>query len=209
MRIERITRSPEETEHLAGVSARCLRSGDVIALFGELGSGKTTFVRGLAVAIGVDPADVSSPTFVIVQRYEGSNTRWLIHVDAYRLAGPDELETIGWDELIATDNAIIAVEWADRIVDALPRSRTIQVYIEHESPEVRAFLFEVPDSIDDRFALLRPRTKPCRTCGKPVPIDGLKFPFCTERCRLIDLGEWFDEKHRISRPTEARDQEGF
>jgi tRNA threonylcarbamoyladenosine biosynthesis protein TsaE len=105
------TNSEQDTaaagERLAGV----LDAGDVVLLFGELGAGKTAFVRGLARGLGARPDDVSSPTFTLVQEYRGGRVP-LYHVDLYRLA-PAEIADLGLDELIEADG-IVAIEWADR-----------------------------------------------------------------------------------------------
>jgi tRNA threonylcarbamoyladenosine biosynthesis protein TsaE len=98
-----------------------LRPGDVIALIGPLGSGKTTFVKGLAAGAQVaDLRQVNSPTFVIVNEYEGADLR-ISHIDTYRLNGPDDLEAIGFDEM-CTHGAVV-VEWADRVLSLLPDDR--------------------------------------------------------------------------------------
>ncbi len=126
--------SPEDTFAIGrALGARC-ESGDVIALDGELGAGKTQFVRGLAEGMGLDPRQVSSPTFVFVHEYTRSdaadaNGPVLAHLDAYRLDGPEQLASIGWgDELLA--GAVVAVEWAERIDAALGPDR-LHVRIDH------------------------------------------------------------------------------
>ncbi len=113
-------RTPEETEALAERLARALGPGSVVALHGELGAGKTCFVRGLARGLGHDPASVSSPTFVIEHRYDAPGRTPLVHLDAYRLRGPEDLPAIGWEELLAEAHAVVVVEWAERIGAALP-----------------------------------------------------------------------------------------
>jgi tRNA threonylcarbamoyladenosine biosynthesis protein TsaE len=101
----------DETAAAGERLAATLRAGDVVLLFGELGAGKTAFVRGLARGIGAQPADVSSPTFTIIQEYAGDRLT-LYHVDLYRLE-PVEIADLGLDELITSDG-IVAIEWADR-----------------------------------------------------------------------------------------------
>lgn len=124
--------SPTEqsTEDLARALAGRLRAGMVVALHGELGAGKTRFVRGLARGLGHDPDEVSSPTFVLEHRYATSGATPLVHLDAYRMSGPAELAALGWDELIAEGRAVVAVEWAERIAAALPRD-TVHVHLSH------------------------------------------------------------------------------
>lgn len=102
----------------------------VIALRGTLGAGKTRFAQSIAVAAGVDVADVTSPTFTIVQHYRGL-TRLIHHIDAYRLADEDEFAELGGDELMESD-AMILVEWPDRIAGCLPR-RVLEIELEIES----------------------------------------------------------------------------
>jgi tRNA threonylcarbamoyladenosine biosynthesis protein TsaE len=97
-------------------------AGLAIALIGPLGAGKTVFVKGLAKGLGVDPRLVSSPTFVIAQQYPvATGPMTLHHVDLYRLESEDELETIGFYDMLAPGN-VVAVEWADRFEDVLGRS---------------------------------------------------------------------------------------
>jgi tRNA threonylcarbamoyladenosine biosynthesis protein TsaE len=101
--------------------AACARAGDVLALVGELGAGKTTLVHGLATGLGV-AGPVPSPTFVLVRDYPvaaGGPRLRLVHVDAYRLANEDEALAIGLDEELPGDG-LTAVEWADRIAGLLP-----------------------------------------------------------------------------------------
>ena len=102
---------------LAGVVASGLRAGDVVGLTGPLGAGKTTFVRALVGALGGDPADVVSPTFVLVQHYRGRLA--VAHVDAYRLADAAALRALGHEE-IYPDGSVSVIEWADRVRAALP-----------------------------------------------------------------------------------------
>ncbi len=120
MKRHTITASEHETELVAQQLATKLQGGSVVALDGELGAGKTCFVRGLARGLRLNPSHVSSPTFVIEHRYHALGSLSLAHIDAYRLASTADLEAIGWDELLAERTAVIAVEWADRVRDALP-----------------------------------------------------------------------------------------
>jgi len=106
------------TAQLGTALASALRAGDVIALNGELGAGKTRLVRAIAAALGMVDEEVNSPTFVLIHEYEGRVP--LYHVDAYRLRDSDEFLSIGGDEVLAGDRACL-IEWADRIADLLPR----------------------------------------------------------------------------------------
>lgn len=108
-----VSRSPEQTRALGEIAARCMPDGATVALFGDLGAGKTAFVQGMARAAGVPPEiPVVSPTYTLIHEYPGR--RPLIHVDLYRLAGGVDLEEIGLYELMDGE-ALVAVEWADRL----------------------------------------------------------------------------------------------
>jgi len=121
------SRSPEDTRRLARrVAAATLASADtravglVIALVGPLGAGKTEWVKGLAEGFGIEPDDVTSPTFVIATEHAGR--RPLVHADLYRLAHAGELDAAGLGDWLAPGH-VIAIEWADRFPDALPADR--------------------------------------------------------------------------------------
>lgn len=122
-----VSRNVEETLALGDRIGRALRPGAVVALVGQLGSGKTHLVKG--IARGNDtPASVTvnSPTFVIVNEYSGR--LHLYHIDAYRLGGADELDAIGFDEMCTAGGAVL-VEWADRVVECMPADR-LEISIE-------------------------------------------------------------------------------
>ena len=109
-----ISNNEQETEALGERLARDLPGGSVVAMYGDLGAGKTAFVRGMARGLGLD-CRVSSPTFTIVNEYLGD--RELIHFDMYRLSGADELFEIGWEDYLSR-GAICAVEWSENVQDA-------------------------------------------------------------------------------------------
>jgi tRNA threonylcarbamoyladenosine biosynthesis protein TsaE len=111
---EFFTKNELETEALGERLAKSIDGGAVIAMYGDLGAGKTAFVRGLARGMGLD-ARVSSPTFTIVNEYLGD--RELIHFDMYRLGSADELFDIGWEDYISR-GAVCAVEWSENVEDA-------------------------------------------------------------------------------------------
>jgi tRNA threonylcarbamoyladenosine biosynthesis protein TsaE len=105
------TASEAETAAAGEALGRHLRAGDVVHLYGDLGAGKTAFVRGMARGIGANPDEVTSPTFTIVQEYAGPSAT-LYHVDLYRLEGP-EIDDLGLEDLVSGDG-IVAIEWAER-----------------------------------------------------------------------------------------------
>ena len=96
-----------------------LRAGDVLALCGDLGAGKTTLVRGLCAALGVDPAEVASPTFALVHQYQGRE-HTVVHADLYRLESRQEAEAAGLGELLDDPEVICAVEWPECAPGLLP-----------------------------------------------------------------------------------------
>lgn len=144
------TTSPEATEAAAAVLAGELRPGDVLLLAGELAAGKTTFTRGLVAGLGGDPADVSSPSFVLVQTYgvAGGAIRRVHHVDLYRLDDSRaEQQPLGLDDLVADAAAVVAVEWPRRAFAAsLPAAaRVWRLRFEVADDEARSIEVVGPD----------------------------------------------------------------
>jgi tRNA threonylcarbamoyladenosine biosynthesis protein TsaE len=123
---EHLTHSEDETAAIARALAPSLQAGDVLLLSGNLGAGKTAFVRGLAEGLGVPPAEVSSPTFALVHEYRGGRLT-LYHADLYRLdrAAADDL---GLEEMGAADG-VLAIEWPERLTHDLPGARTVHLEI--------------------------------------------------------------------------------
>lgn len=109
-----ISKNEHDTEEFGAVLAQRLPGGTVVAMYGDLGAGKTAFVRGMARGLGLS-CRVSSPTFTIVNEYLGE--RELIHFDMYRLGSADELFDIGWEDYLGR-GAICAVEWSENVEDA-------------------------------------------------------------------------------------------
>ena len=112
--MEIITHSERETEDAGAAFGAKIPDGTVVAMYGELGAGKTAFVRGMARGMGID-CRVNSPTFTIVNEYLGERT--LLHFDMYRLSSADELWDIGWDDYLER-GAVCAVEWSENVYDA-------------------------------------------------------------------------------------------
>jgi tRNA threonylcarbamoyladenosine biosynthesis protein TsaE len=133
--VRRTTRSARATYDLGARLGRMLEPGDVVALVGELGAGKTQLVRGLCHGALVPEADVASPTFAIVAAYRGRIP--IHHADLYRVADEDDLYATGFADLIGGEAALL-VEWADRIPTALPAER-LEIRLEHDdlAPNVR------------------------------------------------------------------------
>ena len=119
--------SVEETWALAKQLAAELKPGDVVRLEGDLGAGKTTFVQGLAAALGV-AGRVTSPTFCLVQEHWGAGVL-LVHMDLYRLRNEDDVLAIGWEDYLA-EGAIVAVEWPERAGSLIPND-AIRVTFTH------------------------------------------------------------------------------
>lgn len=142
--IECITHNEKETEALGKQLATVLLPGIVVALFGDLASGKTCFTRGMARYLS-DKAPVHSPTFTLVNEYEGKYT--LYHLDLYRLNSPEELLTLGYEDLVES-RGICVIEWAERAAPLLPNKR-INVYFEHAGGDMRRLRFENQGISDD------------------------------------------------------------
>jgi tRNA threonylcarbamoyladenosine biosynthesis protein TsaE len=151
-----VAKNLEETQKIAGEFVKTLRwqgpslpsvnSATIVGLYGELGSGKTSFTQGVALALGISET-VVSPTFVIEKIYEltrpteglGSNQNFshLIHIDAYRLEKSSELLHLGWQEIIADPKNLILIEWPERVADIIPEHIRINFcHIENEQRKI-------------------------------------------------------------------------
>ena len=135
--LKQMTNSEAETEAFGRTIAKMLPVPSVVCLYGELGAGKTAFVRGLAAGMGIT-APVSSPTFTIVNEYSGDPE--LIHFDMYRLHDADELFDIGWEDYLRR-NAVLVIEWSENVEDAFDGSE-ISIHIEKLSDTDRSFSVE-------------------------------------------------------------------
>ena len=126
--------SVEQTESIAAELSLTLGGGECIALHGDLGAGKTQFVRGLLRGLGGNPRSVSSPTFMLLNVYDTGRLT-VYHLDAYRVHGAEDFESIGFAELLE-QGGVVVVEWASRVEAILPSQR-IEVRIESVDERVR------------------------------------------------------------------------
>lgn len=206
--LTRHCRTLDATARLASDVAAVLRPGDLVRLEGEMGAGKTTLVRLIAKARGVDPDAVSSPTYVLMNVYTPRDGAPIAHLDCYRLSGEEDLDALGWDQ-ITDGGTIVLVEWAERIAGALSADAA-RIAIEPTGDTARTFRLEVPRSWAGRAGFPGLETPPDTVCpitGRPVPGDSPTWPFADEKARLADLYGWMTEKYTISRPIEQRDLE--
>jgi tRNA threonylcarbamoyladenosine biosynthesis protein TsaE len=133
-----VTHSEQETFALAEELARGLKPGEFVLLHGDLGAGKTVFVRGLAAGLGIDPDTVTSPTFVLIQHYSGPTP--LIHADLYRLDSGAAVDDLGLEDI--GSGGVVAVEWADRM--ARPPAHSVSVTIEDAGDDRRRITIAGP-----------------------------------------------------------------
>lgn len=148
------SRSEEETREIGRRLGEAARPGDVFALAGELGSGKTRFVQGLATGLGIDPDDVASPTFTMIAGHAGRLT--LHHMDLYRMRTHADLETVGVEEILdarGPDAGVCAVEWADRFADVMPPD-AIRVEFAIGDGDVRVLRIAAPAGREDEIGIL-------------------------------------------------------
>jgi tRNA threonylcarbamoyladenosine biosynthesis protein TsaE len=139
MPIQVVSYSADDTQRLGEQIGRLLSAGDIVCLYGELGTGKTVLAKGLAKGLGVpDQAAVRSPSFVLIQRYPGRVPMY--HADLYRLSGPADIADIGLRELLGGDGVAV-VEWADKLDASLPSER-LEISLEHHSEATRVITIQ-------------------------------------------------------------------
>jgi tRNA threonylcarbamoyladenosine biosynthesis protein TsaE len=214
--------TPQATQAVARALGDVASVGDVLLLSGELGAGKTTLVRALVGALGHDVAMVSSPTFVLMNRYATPGQITVLHVDAYRLTGSDDLDTIGWDDALQQD-AVLAVEWPERIAPAIDDlragepSRVARLRLSHAGEHARLLELRAPAGWARRPAIGRMLALAsrvighaggatrCPVTGQPVAPGAPHWPFASEQARLADLGRWLSGAYVIGRPLDEQD----
>jgi len=136
-----ITSSFKETQKVGEDFARQLKGGEVLALYGDLGSGKTTFIQGLAAGLGIE-RPIISPTFIIMRTYnlKTQNSKVFYHIDLYRINGEEDIQSLGLLELMGDKQNIVAIEWPDKIENLLPENR-INIYFEYLEDDRREIRF--------------------------------------------------------------------
>jgi len=157
MRIELTAATPEDTMAVGEAVASLLREGDAVALTGELGAGKTTFVRGAARALGFDGA-VASPTFTLVREYKGRVR--IYHVDVYRLERVQDVLDLGLDEM-AAEGGVLLVEWGDAVEGLLPDDHLLaEITVVGEGDARRIVVTGIGPSWATRWERLERLTEP-------------------------------------------------
>ncbi|PIQ84053.1 MAG: tRNA (adenosine(37)-N6)-threonylcarbamoyltransferase complex ATPase subunit type 1 TsaE [Candidatus Omnitrophica bacterium CG11_big_fil_rev_8_21_14_0_20_63_9] len=163
---EFITASVEETQALGERLGGLLQAGDVVALHGELGSGKTTLIQGIAQGLGRDPASIKSPTFVLMREYPGDLP--VVHIDGYRLEGAPAVSWLDLD-LIFSPHKLTLIEWAERFERLLPDER-LEVRLSHISANRRRLIISGHGSRAERIVKeLAPTSSGPQPAAEPEP----------------------------------------
>ncbi|HEX2277692.1 MAG TPA: tRNA (adenosine(37)-N6)-threonylcarbamoyltransferase complex ATPase subunit type 1 TsaE [Candidatus Tectomicrobia bacterium] len=143
MGVQLVSRRTDDTERLGEELGQLLAAGDIVCLYGELGTGKTVLSKGLATGLGVAGREtVRSPSFVLIHHYRGRIP--VYHADLYRLSGPTDIADIGLRELLGGDGVAI-VEWADKLESSLPSER-LDISLEHQNEETRLITIQAQGS---------------------------------------------------------------
>jgi tRNA threonylcarbamoyladenosine biosynthesis protein TsaE len=143
MFVQLVSQSPEDTARLGEEFGQLLSAGDIVCLYGELGTGKTVLSKGLATGLGVAGREtVRSPSFVLVHRYRGRIP--VYHADLYRLSGPMEIADVGLRELLGGDG-VAMIEWADKLETLLPSER-LDISLVHQNEETRLITVQAQGS---------------------------------------------------------------
>lgn len=128
------SKSDKQTEEIGQKLAKSLKGGDIVALYGDLGAGKTVFVKGIARGLGIKKR-ILSPTFVFIRSYPLTSGKQLYHVDLYRGQSRQDFEALGLSEIFSKNN-IVVIEWAEKLKDTLPKNR-IDIHIKKEGEKIR------------------------------------------------------------------------
>jgi len=148
--VELVSKSVAQTVAIGELLGRSLQGGEILALVGELGTGKTHLIKGIAIGLQTAQAEtVTSPTFTLINEYAGRLP--LYHIDAYRLDGAKQLENLGFDE-ICSGAGVVVVEWADRVWELVEAYDPVRVFLEHKSQTERRIRLEnLPGYIEEKL----------------------------------------------------------
>lgn len=139
-----LSTSEAETKKIASIIAQKIKGGEVICLYGELGAGKTTFVKGLAEALGISE-NITSPTFTLMNVYalpENGTIKNLVHIDTYRLKKAEEFQAIGGEDYLGRADSVAVVEWPELIEKYLPKKNRFDLTFTHTGDAERAIVVE-------------------------------------------------------------------
>jgi tRNA threonylcarbamoyladenosine biosynthesis protein TsaE len=150
-KLELYSGSPDDTRRIGRCLGTLLQPGDIVALMGELGTGKTCLTQGIASGLDIPPAyAVTSPTFTLINEYPGRHP--LYHIDVYRLSGPIDMEDLGYEEIFY-GRGVVVIEWAEKIAAILPR-QTVKVELVYTGAARRRITVLAMDSLVDRLQQL-------------------------------------------------------
>ena len=166
MQFEIVSQNPANTGRIGSIFSRILRFGDTVLLTGELGAGKTTFIAGCAQRFKVG-RQISSPSFTILNLYSIKGRRKFVHADLYRLDSIDEVLNIGLQDYIYDKNAIVFIEWGDRILDYF-KTPYIEIGFEYllSDEQARKIVFKSSSRYwDNKIEIFKDSLKKCKSLG--------------------------------------------
>lgn len=136
-----VSHSEKETQRVAVDFSKTLKGGETIGLIGDLGAGKTAFVKGMAKGLGIKKV-ITSPTFVVMKIYpvKHQTIKYFVHVDAYRVKNAASLTGIGLEDYIKSNDSVVVIEWADLVKDVIPRKK-ILIHFNHIANNQREIFF--------------------------------------------------------------------